>query len=203
MNTLPNQLDFDINSSGQISREFVERNLLTFQQAALFVKELDYGRNADKVNLVSVFAENRGTCSTKHALLKRLADENGFDKVRLVVGLFRMNKNNTPKVAAALQKNSLEYIPEAHCYLRYEDQILDLTTKKSKPSDFLEDLIEETEITPEWINEYKVSYHKNYLVNWLEQNKQIKFSLNDLWKIREQCIQDLSKINEDELPGKS
>ncbi|MGQ7947187.1 hypothetical protein [Flavobacterium sp. WC2509] len=189
---MKDQSDFDIKSTGRISKEFLDRNILTFNQATLFVKELAYGRNADKNNLASVFSDNCGTCSTKHALLKRLADENNFETVKLIVGLFRMNKNNTPEISATLLQNNLEFIPEAHCYLKFEGKILDLTKINSNPTDFLDDLIEEIEILPEQITDYKVNYHKNYLVTWLDNNKQINLSFNDIWKIREQCIQDLS-----------
>ena len=189
---MANQSNFDIKSTGQISKEFSDRNILTFNQATLFVKELAYGRNADKNNLASVFTDNCGTCSTKHALLKKLADENNFETVKLIVGIFRMNKNNTPEISATLLQNNLEFIPEAHCYLKFEDQILDLTKINSNPKDFVADLIEEVEILPEQITEYKVNYHRNYLATWLDNNKQIKLSLNDIWKIREQCIQDLA-----------
>lgn len=189
---MTNQPDFDIKSTGRISREFVDRNILTFNQATLFVRELAYGRNADKNNLASVFIDNCGTCSTKHALLKRLADENDCEKVKLVIGLFKMNKINTPEISATLLENKLEYIPEAHCYLKFEGQILDLTKINSDPTVFLDDLIEEIEILPEQITDYKVNSHKNYLVTWLDNNRQIHLSLNDIWKIREQCIQDLA-----------
>ena len=187
-----NQPDFDIKSMGQISKEFTDRNIVTFKQASLFIKQLAYGRNADKNNLATVFTDNCGTCSTKHALLKRLADENEFEKVKLIVGLFKMNKKNTPQVSSTLQKYNLEYIPEAHCYLKFEDKIIDLTKLNSKPTDFLDELIEEIEIIPEQITDFKVNYHKNYLASWLDKNKQINLSLNDLWKIREECIQKLS-----------
>lgn len=187
-----NQPDFDIKSMGQISKEFTDRNIVTFKQASLFIKQLAYGRNADKNNLATVFTDNCGTCSTKHALLKRLADENEFEKVKLIVGLFKMNKKNTPQVSSTLQKYNLEYIPEAHCYLKFEDKIIDLTKLNSKPTDFLDELIEEIEILPEQITDFKVNYHKNYLASWLDKNKQINLSLNDLWKIREECIQKLS-----------
>lgn len=189
---MTNQLDFEIRSNGRISKEFIDRNILTFNQASLFIRQLAYGRNADKNNLASVFTDNCGTCSTKHALLKKLADENNFEKVKLIVGLFKMNKQNTPEVYATLQKNQLEYIPEAHCYLKFEDRIIDVTKINSKPSDFLDDLIEEIEISPEQINDYKVNYHKNYLETWLDNNRQINLTLNEIWKIREQCIQDLA-----------
>lgn len=191
-NIMINQPDFDIKSMGQISKEFTDRNIVTFNQASLFIRQLAYGRNADKNNLATVFTDNCGTCSTKHALLKRLADENEFEKVKLIVGLFKMNKKNTPQVSSTLQKYNLEYIPEAHCYLKFEDKIIDLTKLNSKPTDFLDELIEEIEILPEQITDYKVNYHKNYLASWLDKNKQINLSLNELWEIREECIQKLS-----------
>lgn len=189
---MTNKPDFDIKSKGQISKEFIDRNILTFNQASIFVRQLAYGRNADKNNLASVFTDNCGTCSTKHALLKKLADENNFEKVKLIVGLFKMNKKNTPEISETLHKNQLEFIPEAHCYLKFEDHIIDLTKINSKPTDFLDDLIEEIEISPEQITDYKVNYHKNYLLTWLDKNEQISYSIHDIWKIREQCIQDLA-----------
>lgn len=191
-NIMINQPDFDIKSMGQISKEFTDRNIVTFKQASLFIRQLAYGRNAEKNNLATVFTDNCGTCSTKHALLKRLADENEFEKVKLIVGLFKMNKKNTPQVSSTLQKYNLEYIPEAHCYLKFEDKIIDLTKLNSKPTDFLDELIEEIEILPEQITDFKVNYHKNYLASWLDKNKQINLSLNELWEIREECIQKLS-----------
>ncbi|MFN5385276.1 MAG: hypothetical protein ACK5CO_00480, partial [Bacteroidota bacterium] len=91
-----------------------------------------------------------------------------------------------------LQKNQLEYIPEAHCYLKYKDQILDQTKINTKATDIIDYLIEEIEISPEQITDYKVNYHKSYLAYWLAKNKQIKLSTNDIWNIREQCIKDLA-----------
>ena len=186
------QPDFEIKSTGRISKGFVDRNVSTFKQATLFVRKLPYGRNADKNDLTSVFADNCGTCSTKHALLKQLADENDFKELKLKVGLFKMNEKNTPKISTTLKLNNLEYIPEAHCYLKYNDFIFDYTKLNSKPSDFIDDLIEEIEISPDQITDYKVKYHKNYLVTWLDKKEQINLTLNDIWKIREQCIQDHS-----------
>jgi len=189
---MENQPDFEIHANGPISKEFLKRNILTFKHACLFIKKLAYGRNRDKTNLVSLFNDNCGTCSTKHALLKKLAEENNFDQLKLFVGLFKMNKTNYPEVAKTLSENNLEFVPEAHCYLKWEDQILDLTKINSDPKDFLNDLLEEIEILPNQITEYKVNFHKNYLNIWLKNNPQINLSLNSIWKIREQCIQDLT-----------
>jgi hypothetical protein len=190
--SLTNHVDFDIKSNGPISKEFIVRNILTFKQASLFISQLPYRRNSDKNNLATVFTDHCGTCSTKHALLKELAVENKFDELKLMVGLFRMNQRNTPAITATLLQNSLEYIPEAHCYLKFGEVILDMTKANSKPADFLDDLIEEIEILPDQITDYKVNYHRSYLSTWLLDNKHFPYTLDELWRIREQCIQDLA-----------
>lgn len=184
--------DFIINPNGKISEVFLKNGILTFCQATTFIQNLSYGRNSNKNDLTTLFTDNCGTCSTKHAILKLLADENNFANITLICGLFRMNGRNTPEISYTLNKYGLDFIPEAHNYLKYKNQILDYTKPGANAIDFVDDLIEEIEIYPHQITDYKVNYHKNYLVNWLENNNHIKLSLNDIWEIRELCIQDLA-----------
>lgn len=184
--------DFNIKPKGKISGHFLKNYIQTFKQATGFIQNLPYGRNANKEDLSTLFADGCGTCSTKHAILKLLADENNFKGISLVCGLFKMNGKNTPEIAERLTEHGLEYLPEAHNYLKYEDRIYDFTTPALKGFDFADDLIEEIEIRPDQITEYKVNYHKQFLKSWLETNSNIKYSLSELWSIREQCIQDLT-----------
>jgi len=184
--------NFDIKTKGPISIEFLNRDIHTFQDAADFIRKLPYGRNIDKNNLLSVFIDNRGTCSTKHALLKVLADENGLRNIKLMLGIFKMSGFNTPRISKTLLNHNLQYIPEAHNYLKIESQILDYTKLNSRPSNFENELIEEIEIAPDQIADFKVMYHTEFLKRWLEQNPDIPFTIDELWQIREQCISDLS-----------
>jgi hypothetical protein len=184
-------LNFTIQSNGLISREFILRNIFTFNQAAKFVSHLSYGRNKNKNDLITIFFDNCGTCSTKHALLKQLAIENDFEGLKLLLGLFKMNGRNTPAVTETLARNKLEFIPEAHNYLKFDTIILDFTKASSMPSDFMNDLIQEIEILPCQISGYKIEYHKRYLKGWLAENTQIDLSLDEIWKIREECIKDI------------
>ncbi len=186
---LPN---FEINSKLIISNKFREMGVCNFTIAIHFIKQFPYGRNADKENLETVFIDGCGTCSTKHALLKQLAIENNFYKVKLYTGLFKMNGKNTPEIKATLEKYKLEFIPEVHCYLKFENETIDVTKANSSPEDFINDLIEEREIQANQITNYKVDYHKEYLKKWLKENKEIEFTLDEIWAIREQCIQDLA-----------
>ena len=52
--------------------------------------------------------------------------------------------------------------------------------------------IEEIEIEPEQVNVFKVEHHKNYLKNWIIENK-IKIGFDEIWRIREQCIKNLEE----------
>lgn len=187
------QADFKINSTGPVSREFTRRHIFTFQEATEFLRLLPYGRNADKKDVRTLFEDKCGTCSTKHGLLKILADENKFEELELVLGIFRMNKENTPLVAKTLKMAGLTFIPEAHNYLIFKNQILDYTHSHSKPSDFAGDLMEEKIIEPDQISDFKVAYHKDYLRSWLKSNQHLKYSVEELWEVREQCIKDLTE----------
>ncbi|CAN5856989.1 hypothetical protein BH11BAC7_BH11BAC7_07420 [soil metagenome] len=183
-------LNFKITPAGQISKAFLERNIYDFQQACGFVKKLPYRRNSNKDNMMTVFSDECGTCGTKHALLKQLAHENELDELKLIVGLFNMNARNTPQVSETLFAHKLEYVPEAHCYLRFDGEIIDCT--KTTAFNFVDDLIEEMEISQGQVSAYKEAYQKAYLKKWLLQNTEIKFTLDEFWAIREQCIMDIS-----------
>ena len=179
---------FSILPKGEISNAFLERNITSFYEACLFIGDIPYGRNSNKNRLVDLFDEQCGTCSTKHALLKLLAEENSFTGLKLMVGIFKMNAINSPKLKVILEQNLLDYLPEAHCYLKYNNQIIDHTSNKFKLTDFEDDLMEEIEIKVDEITHYKVTYHKNYLKLWIAKNPQIKHTLREIWDIREQCI---------------
>jgi len=189
MNELPN---FKIQPNGEISSEFLKRNIYTFSHATKYINNLNYGRNENKDDLKTIFDDNCGTCSTKHSILKKLAEENNENDIKLILGIFKMGVNYSKEIRETLERNQLDYIPEAHNYLKYENKIFDFTKIGSKASDFQNELLEEVEISPNQITTFKVAYHKNYLQNWLNKNEKIKLNLNELWKIREECIQNLT-----------
>ncbi|MBL7933751.1 MAG: hypothetical protein JNL60_17745, partial [Bacteroidia bacterium] len=90
-----------------------------------------------------------------------------------------------------LKKYNLEYIPEAHNYLKYKGFIIDYTGAGFSPGKYEVDLLAEKEIRPEQITDFKVAYQKEFLSSWLLEQKHIGYSLEEIWTIREQCIRDL------------
>ncbi|MFD2744206.1 MULTISPECIES: hypothetical protein [Sphingobacterium] len=186
---LPN---FQIQQDGIISKEFLDRGITTFHDACIYIQQLPYRRNTNKSDLSTIFQDGQGTCSTKHALLKQLATENGIEDLILMMGIFKMQASNTPAIAKTLAAYGLDLIPEAHMYLKYGENYYDFTRVNSSSQDFLEELLFEIAMPPANIGQQKVALHQAFLAQWLQDNPQIKLTTTEIWQIREQCIQDLS-----------
>lgn len=184
--------DFKIKDTGPVSRAFIERGISDFSDAAQFIMHLPYGRNEDKDNLLSVFTDGCGTCSTKHALLRLLAAENNFNDLKLYIGIFRMHSLNTPEVVSIFGQHDLHFIPEAHNYLRYNGKLLDFTKPGFKLAADESDLLKEIEVNPDQVNLFKIAFHKNFLKDWLVAHQNIPYAFEELWAIREKCIYALA-----------
>lgn len=156
------------------------------------VKHIPYGRNSNRHDFSLVVSENKGTCSSKHAFLKDFANNNNIPNVKLYIGIFKMNEENTSKINPLLSQNEIDFIPEAHCYLRVDGIPLDITSSESFYNKIENDILEEIEIEPIQVAEYKVNYHKEFLKKWIIETNQTK-TFDEIWAIRENCIQKLSK----------
>ncbi len=156
------------------------------------VKHIPYGRNSNRYDFTLVISENKGTCSSKHAFLKDFANKNNIPNIKLYIGIFKMNEENTSKIFPLLSENQINYIPEAHCYLKVDGIPLDITTSESFYAKIKNDILEEIEIEPIQVANYKVNYHKDFLKKWNIETNQNK-TFNEIWTIREKCIQKLSE----------
>jgi len=171
---------------GNISSLFKAKNLMSYHQACDYVWHLPYGRTSDPYNFESVLTEGKGTCSSKHALLKLLADEIGLD-IELVMGIYPMKENNTPGVGVILEKSKFEYVPEAHCYLRYEGSRVDLTRFGAEAAEEINEFFTEVQLQPKELATVKAKIHRQFLV---EKYGEGEFDL--IWQVREACIAALS-----------
>jgi hypothetical protein len=191
-----------IQHKGIISDEFISRKIADFSSACRYISELPYKRNSDKNNIKCVFDDFGGTCSTKHAVLRKLALENNHPEVNLILGIFKMDADYTFKIKNALEKHHLNYIPEAHNYLKIENEYFDFTKTDSEYSQFQNKIIVGKEIEYDQIGEEKISFHKDFLKQWIVKEN-ILYNLDEIWKIREQCIEDLQKNDEIEIQNSS
>lgn len=176
-----------LSSIAPITQAFLERDCLSYYDAAIYVRELSYGRNTGD-GLLRVLKEGRGTCSSKHLLLAQLAEENNWLHIKIVVGIYMMNEENTPGVGAVLKKYGLSEIPEAHCYLNVYGTRYDFTRNGAReilPEDFS---VEEYIVHLEALLKEKPKLHKAFLAEWGQERSE-----DEIWKIREECIAALQE----------
>ncbi|WP_299492859.1 hypothetical protein [uncultured Shewanella sp.] len=180
---LPNKA---LNPHGTLSDIFIGMGFESFHQICEWIWHLPYGRTHHSHQYMSVIEEQKGTCSTKHALLKALADELGIDVV-LTVGIYAMTEANTPGVGKVLEQFKQDFIPEAHCYLTYQNHRVDLTRFMLVTSEPITEFFVEKSITANELSTAKSTFHYTFLKNMFGREKAAK-----IWMIRERCIQALS-----------
>ena len=174
-------------ADGPVTARFRALGAADFAAAARYVRQLPYGRITERSRYWLVLDEGRGTCTTKHATLAALAREQGID-VQLVLGIYEMSERNTPGVGPVLRAHGLAYIPEAHCYLRYQGERVDMTGVPTG-AEPIERFLHEEPITIEQIGAYKNDLHRAFLREWIARADPAPGrGLEDVWRIREACI---------------
>lgn len=183
-------MNFTLNAHDDLSQKIRTLGIKSWLELTHYIQSLPYGRNTNRANLDLVIYEEKGSCSSKHAFLKKVADLHSKD-VKLILGIYKMTSHNTTGIGSVLTHYDLEYIPEAHCYLKIGQDRFDFTTTDSSFDNIALDILEEKEIQAEEVIDFKVEYHQNYLRKWIPANN-IPYSFEQLWEIREKCIANLS-----------
>lgn len=183
--------EIELTSSDELTLEIVESGLVSFADLIRSVRCFHYGRNTNRHDLSLVWRERKGTCSSKHAFVKHIANLNGVTGLDLVMGMYLMTSENTPGIGNILKESPLDGIPEAHCYLNYNSNIIDITSITSDFEKIKGAIIEEKVIEPHQVAEEKIVMHQTFLKNWLT-NEQLDISFDEVWKLRERCIAELS-----------
>lgn len=111
---------------GPVSAKFLELGVTSFQKACTFAHELPYGYNSDREDLLVLFREKKGTCTTKHAVIATLAEELGLP-VRKNVGIYKMTEALVTGAGGILARHRLPYLPMLHCFLASGPHRVDLT----------------------------------------------------------------------------
>src|SRR5260370_29183994 len=88
-------------------------------------------------------------------------------------------------------------LPEAHCYLRMAGKRIDVTSAACRGlTEPIADFLHEEEIDPTQITNYKTEIHQQCLSRRIINNGGLDGrSIADIWKIREECIATLSRLD--------
>ena len=130
-----------VRASGPVSNKFLSMGIDGFIDACRFVHELPYGYNSDRDDLMILFKEKLGSCTTKHAVIATLAAESGLP-IKRAIGIYPMTEELVTGTGKILVKYGLPYVPMLHCFLVYGEHRVDLTEgnnngKKRPIEDFL------------------------------------------------------------------
>ncbi len=183
-------MDFQLVSNDDYTQLLRDNGITTWHAALNYVQKIPYGRNTNRADFSLVIKENKGTCSSKHAFLKEISVRNNIPNVSLILGIYKMSELNT-KIGSILTENKIDYIPEAHCYLRFNQQTIDVTNRDSEFEKIKNDLILEVTIESQQVIDYKVALHRDFIRKWIIEHK-IASTFEEIWKIRELCISKLS-----------
>jgi len=130
-----------IKASGPVSGKFLSLGINGFIDACRYVHELPYGYNSDRDDLMILFKEKLGSCTTKHAVIATLAEESGLP-IKKAIGIYAMTEEIVTGARKILDTFGLPYVPMLHCFLVYGKNRVDLTEgnnngKKRSLEDFL------------------------------------------------------------------
>ena len=179
-------------SNDPLTLDIIESGCVTWEDLVRSVRNFKYGRGENRGDFRKVWYQRMGTCSTKHGFLYQVAKMNELNSIQLIVGIYLMTPSNTPKVASVLERYQLEGIPEAHCYLKVGGSYLDATSIGSSYESIAANIINEKVVEPEFLVSSKIEHHRKFMDRWRSEINS-EFSLESLWKIREECIQALSE----------
>lgn len=118
--------DCKISHGTPVADQFAALGIDRFHNACAYVHQLPYGYNSDRDDLIILFKEKMGTCTTKHAVIATLAEELELPVVKNV-GIYEMTEAIVSGSDAILAEFDLPYIPMLHCFLVCGRHSVDLT----------------------------------------------------------------------------
>ena len=118
--------DAKITPSGAVSKAFLDLNIDRFTAACHHVHHLPYGYNSDRDDLMILFKEKMGSCTTKHAVIATLAAELDLP-VAKSIGIYAMTDEIVTGTDRILARYHLPYLPMVHCFLTSGGLRIDLT----------------------------------------------------------------------------
>ena len=174
-----------------ISQLFKKQGITDFKSACEFIRALPFGRISNRNNLKLVISERKGTSSSKHGLLALLAEENDHFEIELIAGIFLMNQETHLELEDFFKNKPYISLPEMHCYFRYEKQRYDFTEEANKMQLIEKRIVREQRIEPHQVGDWKMKIHQEYFKAWLLRNTDVKFTFQEIWNQREECIHQL------------
>ncbi len=189
MNSYNNLPEAKIIPVGEVSQKFLDLGIKSFREACEYVHGIEYGYNTDYDDRMILFKENKGTCTTKHAVIAGLAEELEIP-IYKHVGVYKFTEKISSGTNKILRKYKVPYVPIVHCFLVYKDFRFDLTEGNCNGKNtIIEEFIHEEKVDPfiSRKNEYLIL--KKVIKEYILPSKEMEgVKERSLLKAREEAI---------------
>jgi hypothetical protein len=178
-----------ISGGRPIAAAFLERGIDSFRAACDYVHRLPYGYNSDRDDLMILFKEGKGTCTTKHAVIATLAEELGLPVTKRI-GLYAMTEALVTGTQAIVDRYDLPYVPMVHCFLVHGDNRIDLTAgNRNGKNGPIETFLHTESVAPDISAKDEYMRYRRALTRLLETRAELHAKeLKTLLKAREEGL---------------
>lgn len=178
-----------IKASGPVSGKFLSLGISGFIDACRYVHELPYGYNSDRDDLMILFKEKLGSCTTKHAVIATLAEESGLP-IKKAIGIYAMTEEIVTGAGKILDTFGLPYVPMLHCFLVYGKNRVDLTEGNNNGKKrSLEDFLYTKKVIPNISGKDEYLLYRKALSDYILIKNELKgFDLRIILKAREEGL---------------
>jgi hypothetical protein len=166
----PNTL---IQRKGMISEKFISLGIKTFWDACTYVHEVAYGYNSTTEDILILFKEGYGSCTTKHAVIATLAQELAIPVYKMV-GVYAMTEELVTGTNRILEEYHLPYLPMIHCFLAYDSFRVDMTEGNDNGKNHsIEEFLFTEKVTPNISEKDEYLLYKSALKNQIMNRKEM------------------------------
>ena len=166
--------DSPIVSGKTVADRFRQLGIATFHEACRYVHGLPYGYNADRDDQMTLFSEQMGSCTTKHAVIASLAAELRLP-INKHIGIYAMTEAIVSGTDRILERYGLPYLPMIHCFLVHGPHRVDLTegnrNGKNRPID---DFLYTEPVAPTIPAKEEYLKYRTALRDLLEQREELR-----------------------------
>jgi len=163
-----------IGKKGIISKKFISLKIRNFLDACSYVHQLPYGYNSKTEDILILFKEDYGSCTTKHAVIATLAEELNIPIFK-TVGIYAMNEEIITGTNRILEKYHLPYLPMIHCFLVFDSYRVDLTEGNNNGKNYsIEEFLYTDKVIPNISEKDEYLLYKTALKNHILNRKELE-----------------------------
>jgi hypothetical protein len=181
--------NLSILKKGIVSEKFINLNIKNFWDACSYVHDLPYGYNSTTEDILILFKEGFGSCTTKHAVIATLAEELNIS-INKMIGIYPMTDDIVTGTNQILEKYRLPYLPMIHCFLIYDSYKVDLTEGNNNGKNrSIEEFLFTEKVIPNFSEKDEYLLYRKALKNHILIRKEMEGTkMNDVLHARSEGI---------------